>query len=160
MRKRVVLTAIVAVVIGVAAYVISQPRKGTIEWHKAKFMKCFNRMWNDTLWGRTERLAKRLVGFPPPPTPHPGAATEARSHLSALVALGYLAERRYVITNRSLNDVLGQTYQRRRVLGRKHHPLHLTERVEGADQLAIVALPEVALQYDDLIRQADVPKTK
>lgn len=160
MRKRLVIGAIAVVVIGVGAYVFTQPRKGTVEWHKEKYMKCFNRMWGNTLWARTKRAATRVVGLPPPTTPDPRAETQARSHLTALVALGYLTERRYVITNQTLQDVLARTYRDRRFLGKKYTPLHLTERVQGADQLAIIALPEVALHYDDLIREADGPGTK
>ena len=165
MRKRIVIGVIAAVVIGVAAYVLSklsQPRNGSVEWHKAKYMKCFRRMHGNTVWERTERLAKRFVGIAPVTnTQTKGqlrAETEARYHLSALVRLGYLAERRYVITNRSLNDVLGRTYRERRVLGRKYMPLYLTERVQGADQLSVVALPEVASRYDEMIRKAEVPE--
>jgi len=39
MRKRLVIGAIATVVIGVAAYVFSQPRKGTVEYHKQKYVE-------------------------------------------------------------------------------------------------------------------------
>jgi hypothetical protein len=157
MRKRVVTGAIAVVVIGVAAYVLSQPKKGTVEWHKANYMKCFNRMWGNTLWWRTERIARRVAGLPPPAKPDPRAANEALSHLSALVELGYLSERRYAITNRSLNDVLGRTLHARRILGRRYLPPQLTERIDQG-QLVVVALPEITMKYDELIAQADVPE--
>jgi hypothetical protein len=158
-KKHFVIGATAALVIGVAAYVLSQPKKGTVEWHKAKYMKCFNRMWGNTLWERTGRVARRVVGLPPPAKPDPRAANEALSHLSALVELGYLSERRYAITNRSLNDVLSRTLHARSALGRKHLPPQLTERIDQT-QLVVVALPEIAIKYDELIRQADVPESK
>jgi hypothetical protein len=157
-KKHFVIGATAALVIGVAAYILSQPRKGTVEWHKANYMKCFNRMWGNTLWEKTQRVARRVVGLPPP-QPDPQAANEALSHLSALVELGYLSERRYAITNRSLNDVLSRTLHARWVLGRKHLPPQLTERIDQT-QLVVVALPEIADKYDELIRQADVPEIK
>lgn len=160
MRKRILIGGIAVILIGIAAYMLSQPKKGTVQWHKAKYMECVNRMWGTTLWGRVQRYAKQTVGIAAPEIPDRRAQTEARSHLSALVDLGYLSERRYVITNTSLNDVLARTYQQRRIFGRTYLPPDLTERVEGADRLVVTALPDLALQYDDLIRQADAPPVK
>ena len=39
MRKRLVIGAFAAVVIGVAALVLSQPRKGTVEYHKEEYLR-------------------------------------------------------------------------------------------------------------------------
>jgi hypothetical protein len=169
MRKRIVIGAIVAVVLGVVAYVTWQSgtprysrlsRAEKVEWHKAKYMNCFNRMHSNSLWERAERTAKRTVGIPVYSPTKEKQETEARSHLSALVALGYLAERRYVITNRSLNDVLGRTLVQRKLLGRKHMPLDLTERIGRTNELVVVALPDVVSQYDEMIRKADMPESK
>jgi hypothetical protein len=55
-RKRLVIGAIAAVLIGVAAYILSQPKKGTVEWHKSAYLKELEG------FGQPTSLLDRVVG--------------------------------------------------------------------------------------------------
>lgn len=159
MRKWVTFSFVIALIL-VPLFFVSGPKKGTVEWHKAKYMKAYERIHGTTVPEEIENTAKGLIGIATPEASRAkrqlNAENEAESHLSALVALGYLVERRYVITNRSLNDVLRHTLDGRRALGQEYRPPNLTVRVPGEGQLLVRALPEIAAQYDELIRKADV----
>lgn len=88
------------VVIGVAAYVLSQPKEGTVEYHKAGYREALNAMksggWlrgrfvpefvRDWSWHRNDRLSS--------------------FHQQALIDAGYLKKRWFVVSNASPNDVL------------------------------------------------------
>ena len=93
MRKRLVIAAI-AVVIGVAAYMFSPPKEGTVEWHKKQYWA--SRYPKVPLLEQIRFLPIRLSGrsltgcFPP--TRYPGD-TEVDSHLRALEEVGFLRRR-------------------------------------------------------------------
>ena len=84
---------LVAVAIGVAAYVLSQPRRATVEYHKKEYLEAHEMgpvaEWitlhapmavHDLLW--TPR--KKRIDF----------------HRNALLELGYLAQREFSVSNR------------------------------------------------------------
>src|SRR5688500_7864821 len=92
-RKRLVIGAIAAMLIGVAAYVLSQPKEGTLEWHKREYKSHMRRIGGErTLFDRI----RSEFGLPRRPDRH-------LEHRRALIDLGYLEERNIILTNLTNN---------------------------------------------------------
>ena len=51
-RKRLVIGAMAVVVIGVIAFVLSQPKDGTVEWHKREYASVVRKLERKTLADR------------------------------------------------------------------------------------------------------------
>jgi hypothetical protein len=94
-RKRIVIGVIAAVVIGVGVYVLTLPKKGTVEWHSARYIALLTEdSWAERLsqtWGRLR--GRRAV----PRTPPERVFKELQLHEKALVKLGYFEERRFLV---------------------------------------------------------------
>lgn len=89
MGKRIAIGLLAVLIIGVAAYMLSQPKEGTVEWHKRK---CENAM--RALNGEHALLdrARNRFGLPP-------RRNLYQEHRQALTDLGYLEEREFILTN-------------------------------------------------------------
>ncbi len=87
MRKRLVIGVIAAVAVGVGANRLSQPRKGSVEWHKQACENEARRIFKPTLFDRVRRACDL-----------PSRPNRYREHRQALVDLGYLEERQFVLT--------------------------------------------------------------
>ena len=99
MRKRLVMGAIAAVVIGVAAYFLSQPRKDSVEYHKRAYLRASSSKGQAGQWLRAHAplcVSGALHAFQ--------ERRKAR-HRRALVALGFLEHRQVQITDVPMSDV-------------------------------------------------------
>src|SRR5687768_4528612 len=98
MRKRLVIGAIAAVVIGVAAYMLSQPKEGTLEWHKAGYLKERKKIERRTLVDQFERWYVK-IRKPRIYTFRSVSDDEFKTHTEALIRLGFLEAKRIRVTN-------------------------------------------------------------
>ena len=104
MRKRIVIGAIAAVVIGVGVYVLALPRKGTVEWHSARYLALLTEdSWAQGLRRMWERLGGRRAVLRKPPE---RVFKELQLHEKALVKLGYFEERRFLVFNGRAEGVM------------------------------------------------------
>jgi hypothetical protein len=92
-RRRIVIGAITAGVIGVGAYVFSPPKERTVEWHKEQYGKA------NTKTPVTQLMKLGVV----PRTIRQGyfrrAEERAALHWQALVDAGYLSQRVVAVSN-------------------------------------------------------------
>jgi hypothetical protein len=89
MRKRLIIGVIAVSVIGVAAYILSQPKEGTLEWHKREYENHMRRL--DGKRTLLDRI-RSAFGLSRRPDRH-------LEHRRALIDLGYLEEREIILTN-------------------------------------------------------------
>jgi len=92
MRKRTLIGAMAVAVIGVAAYFLSQPRKGTLEYHKKGFLRAKN-SWLLGKWlakPAMSRLNRVYCQY---------KAERAVFHEEALIELGFLHYRTFALSN-------------------------------------------------------------
>ena len=100
-RKGLLIGAIALVGIGVGTYLFSQPRNGTVEYHKRKYLQTGVPRWAlakgvpSIVRGFYERRFSREVEF----------------HRSALIDAGYLAESVFVISNCSVEKAVPAFHQ-------------------------------------------------
>src|SRR6185503_5712613 len=97
MRKRVVIGVLAIIGAGVLLFALSQPKRGSVEWHKREYEAATQgslkfRLKN--LWWqiRGEDRRSRMI------------SEERNEHQQALIHLGYLEQREFVISNRSIDE--------------------------------------------------------
>jgi len=92
------------VVIGVAAHFLSQPRKGTVEYHKARYLDLSRKRFGETRWAGFIRGIGRIIGTD---LCRKSDLVELDLLVSAeheaLIRLGYLVEKDYCFTNTVLD---------------------------------------------------------
>jgi hypothetical protein len=144
MRKRLVIGAIAVVVmavIGLAAYILPQPKEGTVEYHKRKYAETGVPTWV---------LHKGVPGFVRDFYAR-RSYRDSVFHRTALVNLGYLKESVFVFSNVSISNVV-----------RIEWPSEMdgfTSISYGmpSNGITVVARPELTDKIGNAIRKADVP---
>src|SRR5687768_12494047 len=109
MRKRIVIGVIVAVVMGVAVYVFTEPRKGSVEWHKREYIKA--RDWVDkprfVEWVKATFC--KMTGTPYRTSARTDFDTVYKQRLAswhALRRLGYLREEMFFLEHQPKSRVV------------------------------------------------------
>ena len=94
-------------VIGVGVYVLTLPRKGTVEWHSARYVELLTEdSWTERLGQMWERVRGRRAVLRRPPE---RVFKELQLHEKALVKLGYFEERRFLVLNGRAEAVMTTT---------------------------------------------------
>ncbi len=102
-----VIGAVAIVAVGVLALVVSEPKKGSVEWHKKEYLAAWKRIngitWHDGMdryWakitGTPLKTKRELVMVSGPTLPYSEALL---LHHEALIRLGYLVEERFEVSN-------------------------------------------------------------
>jgi hypothetical protein len=111
MHKRVFIGVVAAVVVGAVAFVLSQPKKGSVEWHKSEYLAAANRLAENRFYDRLKRTFYRAAGKTPgkPQTPRVETRNAVRieEHRKALVQLGYLVENQFALKYRAVDQIKG-----------------------------------------------------
>jgi hypothetical protein len=165
--------------IGIAAYLPSPPKKRSLEWHKQQYTEAvFNR--NKGLFGKLRRPFARAAAR----AGHPnmvGERQRQRIHAceKALVELGYLEQRTFVLSNQPAAYVMAQPVRTRAfkdatspgcisvsptmsmIFDWEGHEvmLGITFRPEDTTRLVLVAPPRDFALWEELLRTVDAPKT-
>lgn len=64
MRKRIVIGLLAVGVIGVLGFFLSQPKRGSVEWHKREYLAVRKRLFNDTCADRMRTVYYRITKTP------------------------------------------------------------------------------------------------
>jgi hypothetical protein len=101
------LIGLAVVAISMVAHLLSQPRKGSVEYHKRRYLEAWDRNNRLDWQGRIGDRLGRQIGIRPPflyasRTERGLLAEEMRLHRNALVRLEYLSEKWIVFSNRSV----------------------------------------------------------
>ena len=153
MRKRIVIGLLILSVIGTAVFFFSQPKEGSVEWHKKEFTEAASRMkpgaWAQRL-GRTYQNVTRRQA----PWIHDWHEEKEKylSSYAALVNMGYLERRRFALTNQHGKEI-------RRAVERG-----LGSQKEGfvwflatRDAIVVMAPRTMMPRVEEIVRKADVP---
>jgi len=142
------------VVIGVAVYFLSQPRKGTVEWHRRGYSETFHR----------GRAAAKLMEVGPHFVSEiyfEHQAKKRRFHESALVSAGFLGVKEIPVTNRAprafSRDLIEELKQQARTADEIGVPISMRTR---SNTVTVVAATSLLTNLDVLVRKLDVPETK
>jgi hypothetical protein len=151
-RKRLVIGAIATVVICVAVYLgaqlFTQPRKGTVDYHKRKYLQA-----GVPQWALVDGVPAFVRDFFERRFTH-----EFEFHTRALIDGGYLRESVFVVSNASPGNVM-RTVQMRL-------PKHIREFTSmtcfasNPNAITVIAPRERIDEIGEAIRKSDVPETK
>jgi len=61
-KKRIAIGLLVGIGVFVASYAVSQPKEGTLEWHKAQYICAMKKVTRDTAWDRILQFVNRHTG--------------------------------------------------------------------------------------------------
>jgi hypothetical protein len=156
LSSRSVIGAIAVVVIGVVVYFLSQPREGTVEWHKREYLKALERLSQNTWKDKLQRVYRRVVRRPQPLGESGRFLSDfiaVERHLDSLVRLGYLQRERVSLTNPHTRSVIRAGY-----LGRDADEAmrrFISIREVGRGVIRIIAPPSELPKIEAAIRKAD-----
>ena len=102
MRKRIALALLIVSVIGVALFFLSQPKKGSAEWHKREYL----RATKGDLRTRAQSMWLRIRGKADPFVLLSSEMPRLAEHQRALIELGFLEKQELVFSNRTAEGVL------------------------------------------------------
>jgi hypothetical protein len=147
---------IAVVVIGVGAYFLSQPKKGTVEWHEREYWALRK--------GQSEPVAgmQLILGRESGLMPSQEHMARTRVHEAELVKHGRLTERIVVVSNAPPTKVVAAV--RRLVPGARSDDDFVDVDLRATNTIRLVTRTNNAgarlANWERLIREADVPETK
>jgi hypothetical protein len=154
MRKRILmglLAVVVIVVLGLVAFVLSGPRKGSVEYHKKAYLQLREgSKFRNTLrlaWSKIDRRAAE---------PSQERIERMGRHHAALWSLGYLDEKVFLVSNRepaAVADALWLTLGR--AFTNDTLPLVAISDI-GTNSVTVEGPREEMFKWEMLIREADV----
>ena len=148
-RKWVVVGIAALAVSGVGGYVLSQPRMGSVEYHKKKCLEIGPKMFDSWVSRRAPRRVRTMyVAW---------QLQKFNFHRDALLRLGYLETRLLVVTNRTPDDVASAL--------RTATTPDVTWDFGGVfpfetNKVEVTAPRDEMVRWEKLIREADVPTEK
>ena len=149
MRKRLVIGLLILSVIGTAVIFFSQPKKGSVEWHKREYLRARD-------WGRVEQWIEINAPYNLRKAQADRKAKRTEIHLKALFELGYFEERVFVLSN-------SLTKERGNAFWTLHH-VFTNDVLDvsgikdmGTNTVTVVGLREEMPQWQEAVRKMDVP---
>jgi hypothetical protein len=148
MRKRIVIACVAVVVIGVLAVWLSQPKKGSVEYHKSAYLRAIP---GPGKW----------LGFAPRVVQQAWSARRTERlafHWEALQENGYLRDSGFVVSNVAPSDVAQTVLDRVSGLGSKHS--HFVWVSDTDSNVVVITAPMAVMkQLEEWVRAADVPES-
>lgn len=160
MRKGVAIGLLAITTIGTVIFFTSQPRKGSVAWHKKEYLAAVKTLFRIR---STDRLRKRM-GLPKESID----ATQSRrlkfgltEHQRTLLESGYLIERRFVISNRPVSVVHGEMAAIWLALLKSGHELFTWLHTNtAANAVSVIGRAEDLPFWEDAIRRSDQPESR
>lgn len=158
-RKRLLIGAILAVVIGAGALLYfswRERRENSIEYHKAEYLAARDA----SPMNAVGKCWYKLTGQVPQGTPQRIQVDKLIRHGEALVRLGYWRRETVVVSNMPVASVWGIVVKKGANLW---HP-DLTKEIcavgpIGTNTIAVTAVPDHIPIWERLIREVDVPNS-
>jgi hypothetical protein len=153
-RRWVFAGVVVTVVIGVAAYMLSQPRRGTVEYHKKKYLEAHE----------TGPVGEWII-LHAPVAVHDlyWKPREKRTdfHRNALLEAGYFAQREFIVSNRVAKSLAQDLYRMRFDVFTDTNDLAGIPVFyqPAANRIGVLARSIDIAKWEDIIRKLDVSET-
>jgi hypothetical protein len=154
--KRITISLLIVLAIGGAAFLFRQPKEGSIEWHKRKYLAAEDKMRGRTWFTPVANAYHKVTGTVRSlPVRDAGEMqllhSERENHRTALVELGYLVQRTFLVSN-SPAVVGNRVIRSPGVPGGRYSLITVS-----SDDIKITAPPADMPKWERLIRQMDLP---
>ena len=156
MRKRIVIGVLAPIGVGVLVFVVSQPKKGTVEWHKKEYSALIDQIYGRRFVDRAREFIERNTGWCKRRNwqrQELALRMKAEVHRLALVETGDIAPRFFAVSNdNAVSRAVEVAFSKK---GQKERAL-ITCRVGGGGGAICVTGPSDDMAFwKDLIRKAD-----
>jgi hypothetical protein len=160
MRKRILIGLLAAVLIGVVAFFVSQPKQGTLKWHKREYLAAMDR-WTGTSFGqRFRQISAQLFGVTLQPEIRRDLAEKVVFHRRALIEAGYLEQRAFTLTNGLPKDVATRASMAAQTVlpaETRQFVVFMCGNNQRAGPLTIICVRQDIAKWEELVRKADTP---
>ena len=149
MRKRIIIGLLAVVLIGVVAFFLSQPKKGSVEYHIEAYRDAERRS------GEDETLADRIREMLNDARGQQGSYEIGgqREHERALIGLKYLEERTFVVSNETPGNVCSAVY--RAMLARGTNREFFRASVWGTNGVKVVTVKSNMPTDEEVVRELE-----
>jgi hypothetical protein len=159
-RVTIGLLIVLAVSIAVFAFTQPEPKEGTIEWHKKRYAEAEDKMRGRRWFTPLAEVYDRLTRATRAPRARDGdeirrLQREMNSHRDALRELGYLAERKFIVSNNP--SVVGHRVFAAPTVPNNRYSLISVNSSFGTNVIKITAPPAHMQKWEQLILKMDVP---
>jgi len=161
MRKRILIGLAVLAVLGVGAYLLSQPSKGSVEYHKEKYREAYE--WsNPTRDAQTPVVDWIILHAPDAVNRFFWRRNRKRIdfHRNALLEAGYLVQRDFVVSNRPASDLASDLRKMSYVFTDTNDVAGIPFFWSATDGVRVRARASDIAKWEDVIRRFDVPETQ
>ncbi len=158
MRKRIVIGLLAIAVMAAGASIFSRPKPGTVDYHKAEYLKARDALEERSLAGLCRRLVHQTTGVWKfrNANVHKELREKLDAHEAALIQCGYLVNHQIVITN-NYADVLEEVLGSPSRLFPKES-MQYTRVVGGTGPfLDVVGRKSDIAKWEEVIRMLDTP---
>jgi hypothetical protein len=153
-RKRIIIGLLTVAVIGVVAFYLSQPKKGTVEWHKREYVDAWKRVNEQTLADKAKQFLNRIAGRKVARRAWTRDNERVQSHRAALLTLGYLEQQAFDLTNCSRGQVLSSPAF---AFAYRLHREFVMITAQDTNTLHVIAVREDMPLFVEAIRKVDKP---
>jgi hypothetical protein len=162
-RKRIVIGVIAVVLVGVIAYVIMQPRKGTAEYHKKEYRAAREKMYGVKWYSPVTRVLGKVVPVPQRRKAMSYAEVadlQRRQDAArdALIKVGYLVEKKFTVTNHPASSLIEWVLVASRDVIPQETRYYSCVLLVQSNVIVMAATAEDLPRWEELIRKADVPE--
>jgi hypothetical protein len=158
-RKRIIIGLLAVVVIGVVGFFVSQPKKGSVEWHKREYFEVRDQLLGRTWKDAARRFCARVTNasiFQQNSESRPPLWAIFHRHEKALIDFGFLEKR-----------TLFFSYWTRFPFGMEVLPRYEGMSVyargdygTGASEIVVIGLPDDMPKWEEWTRQMERKKQK
>jgi hypothetical protein len=164
-RRRVVIGFLAIVAVAVVAAIVTRPKEGTVEWHKKEFQAAHDELTGRTWFALVEESCRAIANRPrqgPRLTDREALALIAKMDRSraALVDLGYLVERSFVVSNSA--RVLGprlvtHEVEEESTVPEARRQLTVFYKGAGTNEVVVIGFARDMPSWQQEIQRLDVP---
>jgi hypothetical protein len=153
-RKRIVIGLLILSAIGTGVYLTapSEPKKGSVEWHKQEYLAARN---GNSAMFRLRSVWSRVTGDKFYTANYRYRSEGMQSNRTALIRLGYLTERTFVISNRPTREVISNAWFN--VSTNIDADFIRVEARRGTNIIEVSTVSGDIPKWEEAIRKADVP---
>jgi hypothetical protein len=158
-RKRVAIAVLLIAVIAIVTFVLTRPKEGSVEYHLRQYMTVQRQISQGTLTERSRNVVNRIFRRPGYVGLSVDHFARLEEHRKALIDLGYLEQREFVLSHRPANYVMRE----HNILiaadprWKDHGREFLQVSAQGTNVIVIVARREDMPVSVEAVRKADLP---
>ena len=156
MRKRIAIGLLLVSVVGVVVFFVSQPRKGSLEWHEQKYERLMREIEGRTLKHRGLVLWRKATGtrMSSRDLDRTDQIKQMLEHWRSLLECGYFVERRFVVKDADARAKISVEWKNMIPKNRQNYTQLCG--VVDTDALLVIGRPKDMPLWEHIIREGNI----